>query len=142
MAQKKFQVSVEIRQLDGEEVLRDPITITRTVDVDLHRVSDYKIPAAYAAFAWKDTKETAGVQAPSLVLAYSPERPVRMAINPSADRTTAGDFNAYTANAVLAQLALFVNLDGSDLGLDNIDFGCPDATNTAKVTLMASGEDA
>lgn len=141
MGQPSFQVTIVIRQLDGEGVLRDPITITNTVNVDLHRVSQYLLPASYAAFVYKDTKETAGIAAPSMVMAYSPDRPIRMAINPSADRTAGADFDTYTANAPLAQLALFVNLDGSDLGLDKIDFGNPIA-GTTNVTLMVSGEDA
>ena len=146
MAQAKFQISLEVRQLDGEEVLRDPITITQTVDVDMHKGGvHYNVPAASAAFGLKNIKETNGIQAPSMLLVYSPDGAVRILANPNADLTGDAAFNTPTLaspGAPLAHLALFVNLDGSDMGLDTLDLSNPHATLVRKVLVMASGEDA
>lgn len=125
MAQASFQVTVEIRQLDGEEVLRDPITINEKIDVDLHKAVGYRLAAA-GGTKTVNPIETSGVQAAQMVVIYSPDDEI--------------DIDLTAAPVATGNLALFVNLEGNDLGLGDIVITNNDATLTRDVQYQVSGD--
>lgn len=140
--QAKFQLTLELRQIEGTEIMREPVRIDKLISVDMHRNNHVLVPTNYGALARIDVGNiTGGISTPQCLLVYAPDRPVRIAVNPSADLTNAASYNSYTSNAPSAQLMLLANLDGSDLNVDQIDLACAHATLTSKTTVAASGDD-